>query len=161
MTTWSPAGDLRVGIDLVAVDDVAASVDRFGAAYLERVFTAAELASCRPDPAGGAAPAADGLAGRFAAKEAVIKVLRPGDARPDWRTIEVHRSPEGWCDVVLTGSAAELAEAAGLDDLTVSITHDGGSASAVAVGRCRPDRRAPGISRPSDHAGRTERKEQP
>jgi len=149
MTTWTPLGDLRVGIDLVSVEDVANSVARFGQAYLERVFTPHELASTRPDPrSGDGRPAADGLAARFAAKEAVLKVLRPGEMRPDWHTIEIRRLTDGWCDVVLTGTAADLAYGAGLEDLGVSITHEGQAAAAVAVGRCRsaPASVAPGTS---------------
>ncbi len=138
MTTWTSKGDLRVGIDLVSVEDVANSIARFGQAYLERVFTPHELASVRPDPqSGDGHPAVEGLAARFAAKEAVLKVLRPGDMRPDWRTIEIRRSTDGWCDVVLTGAAADLAIGAGLEDLGVSITHEGQASAAVAVGRCR------------------------
>jgi holo-[acyl-carrier protein] synthase len=157
VTTWTPAGALRVGTDLVDVADVADSVARFGRAYLDRVFTPGELASTRRDPvADGDQPAADGLAARFAAKEAVIKVLRPGDARPDWRTIEIHRSSDGWCEVTLSGAAAELAEAAGLDDLAVSMTHEGGMASAVAVGRCSGGRRTVGSELEAAEAMRPE-----
>ena len=69
-------GALRVGTDLVHVPDVAASIDRFGARYLHRVYTDAELDTCRSG-AGGWSP--ERLAARFAAKEAVLKVLRPAD----------------------------------------------------------------------------------
>ena len=57
---------------------------------------------------------AAGLAARFAAKEAAIKALRPAGPQPDWRSIEVRRDPEGWCDMHLTGEAARLAEIAGV-----------------------------------------------
>ena len=70
-----------VGTDITAVPDVLASMTRFGDRYLGRLFTEHELASCPGPPEVAAA----GLAARFAAKEAVVKVLRPTGARPTWR----------------------------------------------------------------------------
>ncbi len=119
----------RVGIDVVSVGEVAASIDRFGDRYLRRLFTPHELEVC-----GGAAPTrASRLAARFAAKEAVIKVLRPDDAALAWRDIEVWRHESGWCEIRLHGGAAELAAEASLGELAVSITHDGDVAAAVVV----------------------------
>ena len=65
-----------------------------------------------------------GPAARFAAKEATIKVLRPDDVRIDWRSIEVHREDSGACGLRLSDSAAELADAAGISSLAVSLTHE-------------------------------------
>jgi holo-[acyl-carrier protein] synthase len=140
----------RVGVDLVAVEDVAASVEQFGERYLARVYTDHERASCAGDPATLAA----GLAARFAAKEAALKVLRPAGARPEWRSIEVVRQPSGACDVVLTGEAARLAAAAGVAHLAVSLTHEAGMAAAVVVAMCAP---APAPVHPTD--GSTEQGE--
>lgn len=126
----------RVGVDLVAVDDVAASVERFGARYLQRIYTDHERACCVGDPSAVAA----GLAARFAAKEAALKVLRPQGARPEWRSIEVVRQPHGACDLVLTGEAARLADEAGLHHLAVSLTHEAGMAAAVVVAVYDPAR---------------------
>ena len=123
---------LRVGADIAVVDDVRSSVERFGRRYLDRIFTAHEIASCQGDPAVVAAS----LAARFAAKEATIKVLRPADAAPPWRSIEVRRDPSGWCELRLRGEAARLAAEAGITDLQVSLSHDGGLAAAVVLARC-------------------------
>src|SRR5579859_2444181 len=120
-------GSVRVGTDLCSVDDVADSVERFGDRYLQRVYTDHELEYCSSDPA----RSAERLAARFAAKEATVKVLRPTDARPDWRTIEVRRDPAGWCELALTGSAARLAREADIGALALSMSHDAGMASAV------------------------------
>jgi holo-[acyl-carrier protein] synthase len=120
-------------MDLVDVEEVAASVDRFGGRYLNRVFTSHEIASCPGVPAVAAA----GLAARFAAKEATIKVLRPDGHQPDWRTMEVRRDPGGWCSMLLTGHAAVLADRAGIDEMTVSLTHQESVAGAVVVALCR------------------------
>lgn len=124
-------GPVRVGVDLVAVDDVAASIDRFGDRYLGRLFTDHERACCTT----GGHVRVDGLAARFAAKEAVVKVLRPaaGAARPPWTSIEVRRQADGSCRLALHGSAAELAARDGLVSWSVSLTHEGEMAAAVVA----------------------------
>lgn len=128
-TGTAAPGELRVGADLVAVDEVAEAVDRFGDRYLERVYTAHELACCQGAPQVRAA----GLAARFAAKEAALKVLRPTGAAPDWRSIEVRRQPGGWCALRLTGTARRLADEAGIRRLSVSLSHQDTTAGAVVV----------------------------
>jgi len=138
--TARSAERLRVGVDLVAVADVAASVLHFGDRYVRRLFTPHEIDCCRrPARTGdGSVPySMESLAARFAAKEAVIKVLRPTDGQPDWRSIEVHRLAGGWCEIRLSGRAAVLAGDAGIDDFSVSLTHEAGAAAAVVVARCR------------------------
>src|ERR1039458_2520777 len=109
---------IRVGTDVVAVRQVADSVARFGARYLQRVYTEHEISSCTGSPTVRAA----GLAARFAAKEATIKVLRPVGHQPDWRSVEVRRDSRGWCTMALSGHAAALADQAGIADLAVSRT---------------------------------------
>jgi len=125
----SDRAPIRVGTDLCSVEDVARSVATFGDRYLHRVYTDDELEYCGRDPA----RSAERLAARFAAKEATLKVLRPLDARPEWRSIEVRRDPAGWCELSLTGSAATLAREAGIASLAVSLSHEGGLANAVVV----------------------------
>ena len=123
---------VRVGTDLVRVADVAASVEHFGDRYLKRLFTDHEVSCCR----GGPATVAAGLAARFAAKEATIKVLQPRGAIPDWRSIEVRRDVHGRCDLLLSGSAARLAREAGITDTALSLSHEGAMAVAVVVALC-------------------------
>lgn len=125
-------GGLRVGIDLASVIEVEESIERFGDQYVKRVFTPHEIESCVSD--GKADPA--GLAARFAAKEATIKVLRPRGVQPDWRSIEVRKHPDGWCEIELSGTAAAMAEAAGVRRMELSITHEAGVAAAVVVAMC-------------------------
>ncbi len=125
--TGSPV--LRVGVDVTSVADVAASIDRFGDRYLQRVFTEHELASCPRR----SSTAAAGLAARFAAKEAAIKVLEPDGAMPDWRSMEVRRRASGAVALRLTDRAADLAADAGIRSLAVSLTHERGFAAAVVV----------------------------
>jgi holo-[acyl-carrier protein] synthase len=148
------APPLRVGVDLVAVADVVASVARFGDRYVRRIFTPHEIACCRAaDDSPGAPPrySHQSLAARFAAKEAVVKVLRPVGPRPAWDTIEVHRAEGGWCEIQLTGRAATLAAEAGIDEWAVSLTHEPPLAAAVVVGASR--HRAADVRRPAGGRG--------
>jgi holo-[acyl-carrier protein] synthase len=123
---------LRVGADITRVDDVCASIARFGDRYLERLFTPHEIASS----GGATSVVASSLAARFAAKEATIKVLRPADVTPAWKTIEVRQHPSGWCELHLSGEAAKLAAAAKITELAVSLTHEGDIAAAVVLAQC-------------------------
>jgi holo-[acyl-carrier protein] synthase len=125
-------GDLRVGTDLVPVAHVADSVARFGDRYVGRIYTPHEVSCCQGIPSVMAA----GLAARFAAKEATVKVLRPAGHQPDWRSIEIRRHPDGWCAIHLTGEAARMAEEQGIRNLAVSLTHESGMAAAVVVALC-------------------------
>ena len=113
---------LRVGIDTVQVASVRDAIAAHGERYLARVYTARERDDCGGDP--------ERLAARFAAKEATLKALRAGDGGIPWTAIEVVRDRSGAVDLHLTGAAAELAGSA---ELAVSITHEGGLASAVVV----------------------------
>ncbi len=129
---------LRVGIDLVAVETVAATLaGEHRETYLRRVFTEREVSDCRSS---SGEVEADRLAARFAAKEAAIKAL-PGSAEGvPLRSIEVCRSSGGEIELALSGRAAELAAGAGLGELAVSITHEGGLAAAsVVFGPGSPD----------------------
>lgn len=72
------------------------------------------------------------LAGRFAAKEAVIKALS-GDPGIEWHGIEVGKESSGKPVIWLHGSTAKVALQAGVRKLHVSISHDGDSAVAFVV----------------------------
>jgi holo-[acyl-carrier protein] synthase len=120
---------VRVGVDLVSVESVRDSIDAHGERYLRRVYTESELRDCTT--AAGVDP--ERLAARFAAKEATLKALRPNGTGVLWTAIEVQRSPGGWVDLALSGPAAELAADAGLTELALSISHEGGFACAVVV----------------------------
>jgi holo-[acyl-carrier protein] synthase len=131
---------VRVGIDLVAVESVRASLREHGDRYLARVYTEQEVADC-----GGAdGPDAERLAARFAAKEAALKVLRPAGGGVSWHAIEVIRDEAGWADLKVTGAAAELARQAGIVAFAVSLTHEGAYASAVVVAELETGGREPG-----------------
>jgi holo-[acyl-carrier protein] synthase len=129
----------RVGIDLVEVSQVDASMARFGDRYLYRLFTPHELACAKR----GGSFDAQTLAARFAAKEATIKVLRPTGAQPAWTSIELRRLASGACEIALTGRAAAMAESAGITSWAVSVTHEASLAASVVVATCQPGAAAP------------------
>jgi holo-[acyl-carrier protein] synthase len=120
------APDVRIGCDVHTVSQTVASIELFGDRYLRRVFTPDELEQCAGN--------VDRLTGRFAAKEAVLKVLQPeaDDAVP-WSSIEVRTAPSGAPYVVLDGLARELAHRRGIERIDISMSHDGGIGLAVAA----------------------------
>lgn len=121
---------LVVGVDLVHVPDVAESLARFGERYVRRVFTDEEIAYCTA----GIHAAHERFAARFAAKEAVLKVLRPDptEAIP-WRELAVRRAPEGWTEIVLSGAARDLAARQGIGPMSLSMSHEREYAMATVV----------------------------
>ena len=127
------ASRIQVGLDLVRISHLTASVDRFGGRFLDRVFTEGELRYCMAAPG----PSASRLAARFAAKEATRKVLRVDDEGVGWRSIEVVRASNGACDLLLHREARELAERAGFVAFSLSMTHEAEYAGAVVVGERR------------------------
>jgi holo-[acyl-carrier protein] synthase len=127
---WAAQGSaLRVGTDILPVDDVRRAIEAFGDRYLTRVFTARELADANRN----AHDAAPRLAARFAAKEAVLKTLRPRGWWPDWRDIEIVRDATGCCHVALHGRAASFAAEQDLHVAAVSLSHERDIATATAL----------------------------
>jgi holo-[acyl-carrier protein] synthase len=123
-----------VGVDLVEVRRIARLAARRGG--LTGVLTAAELAACeaRPRPA-------EHMAGRIAAKEAVLKALGTGLAEGiHWTDVEVVNDPRGRPEVFLRGRAAAVAAANGLAAVEVSISHTADLAMAHAVATWAPVR---------------------
>jgi holo-[acyl-carrier protein] synthase len=118
---------LGVGVDVVEVARVRRAVQRWGQAFLARVFTPGELqhATARDGPVR--------LAARFAAKEAVMKALGCGWGRVRFRDIEILRDPSGRPHARLHGEAARVAERLGVAAVHVSLSHAREYAVAVAV----------------------------
>jgi holo-[acyl-carrier protein] synthase len=125
---------LKVGIDLVAVETVEASIRSHADSYLERIYTPQELLDCRT---GDGQADATRLAARFAAKEALLKALRAADESVPWNAIGVVGDAHGAPRLELTGAAAALAQERGIEDLDVSLTHEGPFAAAIVMVRLR------------------------
>lgn len=117
-----------VGIDIQPVDEVETSLSIFGDRYRRLLFTNDELEHCGND-----SRTAPKLAARFAAKEAVLKVLEIGGDVPSWRSIEVKDRVGERREIVLHNAAARLAQSQGIKSLTVSFSHAGGVAAAVVI----------------------------
>ena len=118
------------GIDMVDCARLAEVIGRHGERFLTRVFTATELAYCR-----GKKRQTEHLAGRFAAKEAVLKVLGTGWRKGiSWRDIEVTNDPSGRPRVTLSGPCREAADRQGMGEVLISITHIPTHAVASAIG---------------------------
>jgi holo-[acyl-carrier protein] synthase len=123
---------LRVGLDLVAVSTVVESLrGTHRERYLERVYTAREVADCGGPSEVTLAP--ERLAARFAAKEATIKALPGAGEGVALTQIEVVRDEDGSVSIHLTDRAAELFAASGATEIAVSLTHEGGFAAATVV----------------------------
>ena len=122
---------VRIGCDVLAVQDVADSLATFGDRYLRKVFTADEIDACQGRNI-------HGLAARFAAKEAVIKAFADPDMAFPLREIEITR--DGAVPRLrLSGSMAERARRQGWLSTSVSLSHADCHAMAVVVVACRPD----------------------
>ena len=116
-----------IGLDMVDVHRFAAALERRNG-MRTRLFTEGELsyamATADPDTR---------LAARFAAKEAVMKVLGVGLGACKFRDVEIIRHPSGRPELALHGLAAERADAAGLVDWQVSLSHTDSTAAAVVL----------------------------
>lgn len=121
---------VAIGSDLADIERFEEALDRRGDRLLERLFTPAERAYCDARHA-----RTTHYAGRFAVKEAVMKVLGTGwRSGVRWIDIEVLRAPGEAPRVVLHGASAAHAARRGIARIHITITHDAGVAMAVAIG---------------------------
>ena len=121
-----PAGTTELGIDIIRIDRIRGTLARFGARFSRRVLTPAEQRYVRDRPGT--------MAGRWAAKEAVSKVLGLGVRGIGWREIEIERLPTGQPAVRLHGRATLRADQLGMERIAVSISHEADYAVAIAFG---------------------------
>ncbi|MGA3210252.1 MAG: holo-ACP synthase [Terriglobales bacterium] len=118
-----------IGIDIIEVKRIAASIDRFGERFLHRVFTPAEIRYCDSK-----INRDERYAARFAAKEAGMKAIGTGWRRGvTWRDVEVQREPSGQPRLAFTGRAGEFAAALGVKRAFVSLTHTAEHAIAQVI----------------------------
>ena len=117
---------VAVGIDVVLVDRFTRAVGRTPL-LADRLFTSAERSTTSGNPR-----SPESLAARFAAKEAVAKALgAPGGLH--WHDCEVVSDPDGRPWLTVSGTVAAAAVECGIDRWHVSLSHDGGIASAMVV----------------------------
>jgi holo-[acyl-carrier protein] synthase len=120
---------LGTGIDLIEVARIAASYEKFGERFVNRVLLPDEIAYCLAHKA-----PAPFLAVRFAAKEAISKAFGTGiGAELGWQDIEIRRRETGAPYVVLHGKGQALFAARGARQLHLSLTHTVNYAAATAI----------------------------
>lgn len=117
------------GLDIIEIERIKTSIGRFSGKFEERIFTAEEIAYCRarsnPFPH---------FAGRFAAKEAVMKSLGTGMAEGiRWKDMEVMNLDSGKPELKLTGKGKDLADSKNVKHIHISISHDRNYAIAHAI----------------------------
>ncbi len=117
---------LGVGVDVVDVARMERALERHPT-FAARVFTEEEVAYCTR----GGTPA-ECYAGRFAAREAVIKALG-GLRGAKWRDISVARHPSGAPSIALAGAAEVRASMLGVERLLISFTHERNTAVAFCL----------------------------
>lgn len=118
------------GIDIIECERIRQVWDRHGERFLHRVFTPTEIKYClakkNPLPH---------LAGRFAAKEAVLKVLGTGwRGAICWTDVEVTHAASGQPVIVLAGDSARIAHEINIQTVQISISHTQRYAAASAIG---------------------------
>lgn len=117
------------GIDLVDCPRIEEMAQRHGERFINRVFTPAEQAYAKSKKND-----IEKLAGRFAAKEAILKLMGTGwRGKIAWTDIEVVNNAMGQPEVTLAGEVKEIAEKLGIGHISVSITHTANFAIASAV----------------------------
>lgn len=120
---------IGTGVDLIEIERIAQSIDRFGERFLRRVYTDQEIAYCRRKRG-----SAESYASRFAAKEAGAKALGTGISRGvAWNEFEVTRKPGERPLLELRGRAAQLAEELGVRTISLSLTHTASLAMATVM----------------------------
>ena len=120
---------LGTGIDIIEVARIAASFEKFGERFVNRILLPDEIAYCQlhrqPAPF---------LAARFAAKEAISKAFGTGiGAQLGWQDMEIRRKESGEPFVVLHGKGEELFKARGAKKLHISISHTEQYAAVTAI----------------------------
>jgi len=117
--------NLRSGIDTIEISRLAEIQAPIRERFIKRVFTPEEITQAKNNN--------EALSGLFAAKEAVSKALGTGIGFVSWQDIEIIHLPSGQPTLVLHGNAKKTAASLGLEDWSISISHDRSKAIALAV----------------------------
>ncbi len=120
---------LGLGTDIVEVDRIAKMIADHGDHFLQRVFTASEIDHCQPRR-----EFAQHYAGRWAAKEAVMKALGTGFTKDvGWTDIEILVKTSGQPYVQLHGPTRAYATGLGIGEILITISHTRSMATATAI----------------------------
>ncbi len=117
------------GIDIVDVARIAATIERFGRRFVDRVYTEAEITYCESKQ-----NKAERYAARFAAKEAALKAIGTGWRHGvGWREVEVGHESGGRPTIRFSGRAAQFAARLGTKRAALSLSHTAGQAVAQVI----------------------------
>jgi len=117
------------GVDLCEVGRIRQSIERFGARFTERIFTAREIAYVERK-----ANRYERYAARFAAKEAGMKAIGTGwRGGIKWQDFEVTNLGSGKPTLAFHGVAAKVAERLGVRNISLSMTHTADMAMAMLI----------------------------
>jgi holo-[acyl-carrier protein] synthase len=118
-----------IGTDIVECLRIGRMIEQHGELFLTRVFTEREVCYCQQRKR-----ATEHFAGRWAAKEAILKCLGTGWSRGlSWTDIEVRNDPDGKPIVLMCGAAKDIAQSLRIADILLSISHCRTYATAYAV----------------------------
>jgi len=121
---------ISIGTDIIECVRIAQLIEKHGEVFLQRVFTQKEILYCSSRKA-----ATQHYAGRWAAKEAVLKVLGTGWAKGiQWTDVEVVNEVSGAPMITLAGKAADVARELGISEVMITISHCRAYATAFATG---------------------------
>lgn len=121
---------INIGTDIVECLRIARMIERHGEQFLERVYTPLEMEYCQSHKG-----SVERFAGRFAAKEAILKVLGTGWRQGlSWLDMEIQNQNSGRPIVALGGMARIHAERLRIGGIQISISHCHTHAIAFAVG---------------------------
>lgn len=120
--------EVSTGIDIIEISRIEEAISSWDSAFLNRVYTHSELEICKGSHAS--------LAGRFAAKEAVLKAINSSQLTCNWREIEILASESGRPVLKMHGNMHSAYKEKHMQGIDVSISHCRDYAVAVAVARC-------------------------
>jgi holo-[acyl-carrier protein] synthase len=118
-----------IGTDIIECLRIAQMIDRHGELFINRVYTPHEIKYCQ-----SRRQATQHFAGRWAAKEAVLKALGTGWRRGiSWRDVEIRNDGGGRPLVALRGGARDVVVEQGISEILVTLSHCRSHATAYAV----------------------------
>jgi holo-[acyl-carrier protein] synthase len=118
-----------IGTDIVECLRIGKMIAEHGELFLTRVYTSREIRYCQ-----GRKRATEHFAGRWAAKEAILKCLGTGWRRGiAWTDLEVRNDNNGRPRVLMCGAAKDIAQNLRISDVLLSISHCRAYATAYAV----------------------------
>jgi len=120
---------LGIGTDIVECPRIGRMIEQHGELFLRRVYTEREIRYCQARK-----HAIEHFAGRWAAKESILKAIGTGWTRGIcWTDLEVRNVPSGRPRVVLGCGAKDAARSRGVGEILISISHCRTYATAYAL----------------------------